>query len=97
MPFRSAGLSEYAPPAVVPSDGILPDIGVQVNSILCVQATSGEVFNHLPDVDVTVLQVPVVNSCVIITGDGQRIKRAIGKDGAGAASIRTVEPFSAER
>ena len=97
MPFRSAGLSEYAPPSVVPSDGILPDIGVQVNSIPCVQATSGKVFNHLPDIDVAVMQVPVVNCRVVITGDGQRINRAIGENGAGAASIRTVEPFSAER
>ena len=97
MPLRSAGLSEYAPPSLVPPDGILPDIGVQVNSIPCVQAASGEVFNHLPDIDVAVIQVPVVNCRVVITGDGQRINRAIGENGAGAASIRTVEPFSAER
>ena len=92
MPLRSAGLSEYAPPSVVPPDGILPDIGVQVNSIPCVQAASGEVFNHLPDLT-SVIQVPVVNCRVVITGDGQRINRAIGENGAGAAPIRTVEPF----
>ena len=32
MPLRSAGLSEYAPPSVVPPDGILPDIGVHRTS-----------------------------------------------------------------
>ena len=88
MPLRSAGPSEYAPPSVVPPDGILPDIGVQVNSIPCVQAASGEVFNHLPGIDVAVIQVPVVNCRVVITGDGQRINRAIGENGAGAAPIK---------
>ena len=97
MPLRSAGPSEYAPPSLVPPDGILPDIGVPVNSIPCVQAAPGKVFNHLPGIDVAVIQVPVVNCRVVITGDGQRINRAIGENGAGAASIRTVEPFSAER
>ena len=32
MPLRSAGLSEYAPPSLVPPDGILPDIGVHRTS-----------------------------------------------------------------
>jgi hypothetical protein len=98
MGFWCTCLSEQAPPLVRTAKGFSPDIGVQACETFGVEAIAGEVFNYLSYIDVAVLQVLVVNwPFVIVTRDWQRINRAIGEDGAGAASIRTVEPFSAER
>ena len=58
---------------------------------------ASKAFHHLPDIDVTVTQVSAMNRyLVIITGDWQRIYRAIRKYEAGAATIVAVKPFSAE-
>jgi hypothetical protein len=58
---------------------------------------ASKAFHHLPDIDVTVMQVSVMKRYLMITaGDWQRIHGAIRKDGAGAASIFAVKPFSAE-
>ncbi len=95
--FAKHPTSKKAPPAIVTWNGIRADIGVQPCEVPRFVPPASKVFHRLPDIDVAVIQVSVVNRLlIIVAGDSQRIDRAIGKNGTGATPGFAIKPLSTE-